>query len=754
MRSTLLLLCCLTVDAVYPTITQTPTGYYPYSFTYKASWLSSITDNSVQFPTMGITDYTPDSTTSVPLYWSFDVLINIFVPCAAPPAGRRLKAWASFQPRKTKTCNSYSECAIYREPCVLSDSTECTGWDASLGQGWYASNVGQCTACPNSSQYSTCSWGEYRRLDDCTPDRVPSCVQCNGTLPGNATWTTSKYPHYFLASDPSPCNWDCNMGFFKMNDVCVACTKPENSIFDVGPYIGFGISNPPPKTCLNPADVSTCKYFGGVSGYGCAWKCPSGFMVKQLQSAYGGVKCEACAAKTCLPGQSLFFNGECNDCQTCSPIVSNAIYSADCAFTCAAGYYKYNATYCKACSVQACASSQYSGGCGGFVDSSCQPCSTCLIGTKASSECSPTANTNCTACTTSLPANGGFDANCNITCNANFVMVGSTCVSCAVSNSNCRIGKYRVAACTAQNLGCDDCIVPATSNWCWTGISQCSWECIQSYRKLNDKCIFDTTKTTVISCASAVFLEQVTGGLLTTGSVITNAITTAVPGVVTTRAAASAVTTIRTTLVVGSTTPVFVTTNEHTTTSYMATTPAPPAVTRETLSISNITLPQCLCSSVQVAAELSTLYKTPVYVVACETADTQTICENFKCPCSAARRLLQADTTNYQLVYQTATVQNLTSQQLTPYIQKVLPMAVVQERAVSVIAGTSIAWDTVFFTTKQAATETSTDYTVLVVVIAVAVVGAGIGIYFYERNMPPVLPQRIISIKIPSSGSG
>jgi hypothetical protein len=186
----------------------------------------------------------------------------------------------------------------------------------------------------------------------------------------------------------------------------------------------------------------------------------------------------------------------------------------------------------------------------------------------------------------------------------------------------------------------------------------------------------------------------------------------------------------------------------------MATTPAPPAVTQETLSISNLTLVQCLCLSVQVAAAMSTLYKTPVYVVACETADTRTVCENFKCPCSApSRRLLQIDTTNYQFLYQTTVVQNFTSQQLTAYIQTFLPMAVVRARDVRAIAATSIAWDTVFFTTKQAATETSTDYTVIGVVLAVAVVGAGIGIYFYERNMPPVLPQRIISIKIPSSGS-
>ena len=75
-------------------------------------------------------------------------------------------------------------------------------------------------------------------------------------------------------------------------------------------------------------------------------------------------------------------------------------------------------------------------------------------------------------------------------------------------------------------------------------------------------------------------------------------------------------------------------------------------VTRETLTVAYLTMSQCLCSSSQVAAELSVLYQTTVLVVSCATDTATTECTNYVCPCTGSRRrLLQIDVTKYTLVY-------------------------------------------------------------------------------------------------------
>lgn len=295
--------------------------------------------------------------TSIAISLTSTVQLNVFIPCALPPISRRFKAWSSQSP-KSVTFTSL-QCAQFQAPCDLLASTECTRWNPAIQQGWYTDNLGACLPCSNQSTYSTCTWGQYRDLTQCTTSLDTPCTACVGVLPGNATWTVSIAPHYYSSSITPPCAWDCIQGFYRLNNQCVPCSKPSYSNFLDGPMIN-ALATPPAKTCL---DATTCKYFGGSELFGCTWKCAYGYFQVTPLTAGSAPYCTVCVAVTCLPGtvSSTDPSTGCQLCQACPSIVANANYGASCSFTCNAGYFKNSTNLCQACSTISYPVSQWTG---------------------------------------------------------------------------------------------------------------------------------------------------------------------------------------------------------------------------------------------------------------------------------------------------------------------------------------------------------------------------------------------------------
>ena len=705
--------CVLYSETPGPTtLTLPPTGYFPYTLTVSSAIVNAIADNSISYPTRKVTEFNFTSMATTALTSGFGFSYNVFIPCSPPPLGRRFKAWTKFQTKGAAImCTSTTNCSNFQASCNLSLSTECIGWNDTLKKGWYATDAGECAPCPSTSTYSTCDWGFYRNLSDCMPSRQSGCFPCHGTLPLNAVWTTSKFPNHFDDSEANPCKWDCIKGYYMDGSECRACNKPANSEFDYGPYIVYGNTDPPAKTCLN---ASTCQYFGGAKGMGCAWNCPSGFSLDVNQ--YGDTSCKPCPVLSCQPDETIVVVDTCGECLKCDNIVMNAVYQPGCKFTCADGYYMLNPAYCALCSVKTCPAGQYSGSCGGASDSICIPCTTCSAGYGISTPCSASADAVCSACTSDLVPDSTYDASCNVVCNAGYVMYFGQCMLCAESDTSCGVGAKKAESCTAENLGCEACTGPQLYNWCWADmITACYWDCGPGYRKLNNSCVADASITGNV-CLGPVFEDPLATKLSTTLPPVTLPEVTPPPFVTlppletlppVTLPHTSPLVPLTTLPLVTTTTPRVTATTPNVTsktprvtaTEPLVTTPtAEPLtipVTRETLTVANLTISQCLCSSAQVAAQLSVLYQTTVLVVSCATDTSTTECTNYVCPCTGSRRrLLQIDVTKYTLVYKRV-LDQVKPAAITKAIQTVIPTAAVTATQSEQLGATTLDWESV-----------------------------------------------------------
>jgi hypothetical protein len=122
-----------------------------------------------------------------------------------------------------------------------------------------------------------------------------------------------------------------------------------------------------------------------------------------------------------------------------------------------------------------------------------------------------------------------------------------------------------------------------------------------------------------------------------------------------------------------------------------------PVLVRESLAISNLTISTCTCTSTNLVAELSAIYKTQVLPIACESGGSTIQCVNFKCPCSAARRLLATESTKFIVVYQSAP-KTTDTEIISRAIQRVLPGAQVMEKTTTLLEQKILAWDNALVT--------------------------------------------------------
>jgi hypothetical protein len=732
-------------------LSEVPKGYYPYQLTFNPTYMSQFTTNQAAWPTKQLLD----DGSVIDLPWTTAFSLNTFLPCNAPPEGYVFKAWSAIPPIQTL---AYTGQTTISTDCSLQSSTECIDYSAASSKGWFRNASGLCQPCTRTSTYTTCTWGQFRDLGTCTKLQDSACMPCRGTLPANGVWTMAKSPFYFDSTTASPCDWDCNAGFYKdsATQTCKACTNiPANANADVGPFRPRGVTIPA-TICLDPRDPSTCKYFGGTELNGCDWRCKTNYEVKTSTDL--SFTCAPCPTVTCLPGEQKYINtavGGCEACQICTPLVLNAQYGAECSFTCNPGYYKSSSTMCSPCSVATCPANYYSGGCGGSSDSSCQLCSSCAIGTRVGTPCSATADTVCVPCTDALVPNSAYSSTCAVVCNAGYVMVNGLCVACAASNADCPVGRRYNATCTSENVGCSNCTAPATLNWCWTAGSVCAWDCLRLYKKTNGVCNYDTTKTWNVNCLSVP---------------VTTAAPTTTTNAPTTTTAIQTTTVLQTTTAIQGTTALQTTTSMQTTTSLKtttalqttSTTPPPttaaePIVVRDTLTVSQVTVQECACRANDLNQRLSGALGSPTFIISCEQGDVVVLCTNFTCPCTsgARRRLLQAADTQINYVVKVPPTNPApTPQLIQAAIQPVLARAVVVSVAArEVLPTTTITWDQTVLLFKRAADDASAatvGVVVAVVIVFIAIVATAIGVGVYcctKQPAPPKPPMLAIKLR-------
>jgi hypothetical protein len=734
-----------------------PKGMHPFQMTFPAAYMAQFTTNAYPWPRMQLLN----DNTLVDLSWTSGFTLNSFVPCNSPPEGYRFKAWSALPVIKTGIFSGQSTVTVDCDPV---QSMECIDYNESTSKGWFKNASGLCQPCTKTSTYTTCTWGQFRDLSTCTKLQDSTCQPCRGTLPANGVWTVAKSPFFFDSTTASPCEWDCNAGYYKdaATQTCKACTNiPANANADVGPFRPNGVSIPA-TICLNPQDQSTCKYFGGTLSNGCDWRCKSNYEIKISTDL--SFTCAPCQPVTCLPGEQKYINtavGGCEACQTCSSMVPNAQYGAECSFTCNAGYYKSSSTMCSPCSVATCPANYYSGGCGGNSDSSCQLCSSCAIGTRVGTPCNATANTTCVPCTATLVPNSAYSSTCAVVCNAGYVMVNGLCVACATTNADCPVGKRYNATCTSDNVGCSNCTAPATMNWCWTSTGVCTWDCIQYWRKSSNVCNYDVTKSWVVSCISVPVTTPAPTTTTTTPAPTTTT-TTPAPTTTTTTPAPTTTTTTPAPTTTTAAKPATTTTTAAqpattTTTAAQPTTTAAeaPVVVRDTLTVSNVTLEQCACSANNLNGRLSAALGSSTYIISCAQGDSVVLCTNFTCPCNATarRRLLQQDPTT-QINYVSKALPSApppTPQIIQAAIQPVLKQAVVLSVAEREVLPTqNITWDTTVLLFKRAAEDAgfATTGIVIGVVVAFIVIVAVVVAVAIQCNQAAPTAKPTIAIKL------
>jgi hypothetical protein len=121
------------------TLSQTPIGYFPHMLSYSDAVARTYVDNSIAFPTKKVVAFTSDSITTQDIGFGSPFSMNMFIPCASPPFDRRVKLWTSFQAAGVPVqCTSVTNCANFQAQCNSDSSTECSGWNPDMMQGFYA----------------------------------------------------------------------------------------------------------------------------------------------------------------------------------------------------------------------------------------------------------------------------------------------------------------------------------------------------------------------------------------------------------------------------------------------------------------------------------------------------------------------------------------------------------------------------------------------------------------------------------------
>ena len=656
-------------------VSSVPMGYYPYIYRYPSALL--VASSAVIIPT-----YVDNNQ----IVWTSDMTITSLVRCDTPPLSKMLLPYVSGS--GSVTCSSI--------PCDVTVSssslcaTQCAFYNGSKG---YFGDGTTCSPCTTASQYSACTWGQYSNLSACGPLIDAPCAPCRGTLPANAIWTIPKPPFYFDNSEPEPCQWDCEPGFYKSNNQCVACTAIPNSVWLPGDLSGTTSI----MWTLNP---TTSKFFGGNPSVSiesrCNFQCEFGYTATlRLFANPRYYTCDACTTTTCEPGTTSVFDPT-TGCKICSACLGtappNAMFYSDCSWVCNSGYYRSGST-CVACDTSSCTAGQFKTQCTNLSNSVCSTCSTCMPGKYTLVPCGAL-DTECGVCQNTLPANAHWSSGCLWQCNSGYVSDGVRCLACKTTFSQCAYNQQVTANCTADNLGCTMCAEPQTYNWCWTGTSQCSWSCLTKYLKVSGQCVYSAAVTTSPACADSNYHldPSATSSPLTTTRTTTPAPTTVATttrtttnplstssvrstttrlvlgststtsSLSTTVAGSTTLTTLQTeipTMIAPTTAPQIATTTIPTTiittTATLSSTTAVPVVdqftgTTSVAKLQNYTVASAACSYEFLQQRLTSYYNTHTVILSISDQSSTISCYPQPCPCPARRNMPQ-DTVSLKYWY-------------------------------------------------------------------------------------------------------
>lgn len=654
-----------------------PPGFFPYQAWITAAYKQGLTQYDI-FPKQML----QQDGTLININ-DFILFLNYLVPCSALPEGYEFKAWSTRPVVKVKVLNT-GESFPTSETCDLLNSARCMSYSKISQKGWFLNSSNVCQRCKSSSfPYQTCDWSEYGNLETCNGLQDTQCAPCRGTKGPEAVYTNSYAPFFFDDSVAFPCNYDCNIGFYKNDEgICTLCTnKPDNSIYAKGP-LRIDDTELDGKYCIS---ATNCRYFGGTKSKGCDWECLPNFRkIEKYGVTPREYMCEACPVVTCSSGFRLerpSFS-PCLACVSCNDKIANAYYTEQCNQVCNSGFYKKNDTFCEKCMLKTCQSNEFNAGCSGSFDYYCSTCNICPVGSTIKGQCNSTHNTRCEGCTTVLLANSEYDSSCRVVCSTGFVLSNGQCVRCASSDNDCQGGKYYTPTCTEFNKGCLNCTSPDTYNYCWvSGLQSCQWSCARFFRKTANVCVPDNSVTIYPQCLTAIVLPPPTTSItllsttvlplqtttaITSSTLHTSTSTSFLLLQTTSKLTASSSQSLPTTTFKSTSTTnaltspsQLVTASKYTSTTsklplstskillsttQFTTTPEPETF-RYAYEISNLLLQQCLCKYQQFAKSLSDSFNTPVYIISCTNFNENIICVNFTCPCNnSGRRLLQIAT--------------------------------------------------------------------------------------------------------------
>jgi hypothetical protein len=122
----------------------------------------------------------------------------------------------------------------------------------------------------------------------------------------------------------------------------------------------------------------------------------------------------------------------------------------------------------------------------------CTACSSCSGNTYVSSQCTDSANTQCSNCVKPSDATYSSNTGCAWTCNTGYYESQTSCYQCT---SACTGHSYESKACTStQNRECTSCTRPDDASW--NSVNGCDWTCHAGYYQSGSSCLACTSPCT------------------------------------------------------------------------------------------------------------------------------------------------------------------------------------------------------------------------------------------------------------------
>jgi hypothetical protein len=198
-----------------------------------------------------------------------------------------------------------------------------------------------------------------------------------------------------------------------------------------------------------------------VTGSECIWECRPNF--REVNGA-----CILCLDGGCSIGE---YWSDCGECSTCPPPPLNAVYiqgtntfndsTASCVLACESNFYRDIDGTCKECNQLSCTDTEYLQECTQFSDRLCRSCTKCLPGETVSTPCTTSTDTVCSPCSTVLPYGAHYTgiSECDWDCLAPYTRIEELGDSCTECFDICSPGFYFSGACTSENnfTGCEPC---------------------------------------------------------------------------------------------------------------------------------------------------------------------------------------------------------------------------------------------------------------------------------------------------------